>query len=69
MKIEFLLYNYFTAIMLIIVGIWRLRKMFRTEYDYKAEINPKLIINGLFGYVLLIVLGVIIIYLKIKGEL
>lgn len=69
MKIDFLLYNYFTAIILIIVGIWRLRKMFRTEYDYKAEINPKLIIKGLFVYVLLIAFGVMIIYGKIKGEL
>lgn len=69
MKIDFLLYNYFTAIILIIVGIWRLRKIFRTEYDYQAKINPKLIIQGLFSSVILIVFGVMIIYGKIKGEL
>ena len=60
--------TYYFAIFAFIFGIWKLRDTIKnTTRDTNSALQPFL--SGIFGSIAFIVLGIIIIYYKIKGKL
>lgn len=60
--------TYYFAIFAFIFGIWKLRDTIKnTTRDTNSALQPFL--SGIFGSIAFIVLGIIIIYYKIKGNL
>ncbi|MFN7045529.1 MAG: hypothetical protein ACK4M1_10055 [Flavobacterium sp.] len=65
--IHSLMFNYIFAIVTIIFGLWKLRDTIKnTPRDSDLSLQPFL--SGIVGSIAFIVLGIIIIYFKIKGE-
>ncbi len=60
--------TYYFAIAAIIFGIWKLRDTIKNTPHY-AESALQPFLSGIFGSIGSLVLGIIIIYLKIKGKL
>lgn len=66
--IHLLMFNYIFAVVSIIFGIWKLKDTIKnTTRDTDSALQPFL--SGIFGSIAFVVLGIMIIYLKIKGKL
>lgn len=66
--IHLLMFNYIFAVVSIIFGIWKLRDTIKnTTRDLDLSLQPFL--SGIFAGIGSIILGIMIIYLKIKGKL
>jgi hypothetical protein len=62
-----IIFNWIFALVLILFGVWRLKKLIK-ETDWDSHyLTYEIFINGLVFSIGCIVMGVIIIYLKIMG--
>lgn len=66
--IHLLMFNYIFAVVSIIFGIWKLRDTIKNTPHY-AESALQPFLSGIFASIAFVVLGITIIYFKIKGEL
>ncbi len=66
--ISLVLFNYFFAMGIIAYGLWHLRDTIKNTPRYtNSALQPFL--NGIAGSIFLIIVGVLIIYFKLVGDL
>jgi hypothetical protein len=66
--IQWIMFNWIFAVTLIVIGLWRLKKLIKETTWDSHYLTYDIFISGLVFSIGCIIMGVIILYLKITGQ-